>query len=81
MAGARIAVRVQSKASHVGVTVVETGHIIVKVNAHPERGKANALVVAPSDLKIAQGNISRDKVLVMEGLTQDEVMSRIQNGS
>ncbi|MDA0988355.1 MAG: DUF167 domain-containing protein [Chloroflexi bacterium] len=90
MAEARISVRVQPKARRAGVTVSEAGGITVRVSAPPERGKANAavieaianaLAVAPSVLKIARGNTSRDKVLVVEGLTKDEVMSRLLNGS
>lgn len=88
MAEARISVRVQPKARRAGVAVSEAGVITVKISAPPERGKANAAVieavanalgVAPSVLKIVRGSTSRDKVLVVEGLTQDEVMSRLRD--
>ena len=45
MPEARVAVRVQPKARRAGVTVSESGGVTVRVNAPPERGKANAAVI------------------------------------
>jgi uncharacterized protein YggU (UPF0235/DUF167 family) len=39
---------------------------------------ALALQVSPSAVDIVRGHGARDKVVVVEGLTQDEAMSRLQ---
>ncbi len=80
--------RVQPKARRAGVTVSEAGGVTVRVSAPPERGKANAAVIEavahalgmpPSAVEIVRGHTTRDKVLVVEGLTQEEAMSRLQS--
>ena len=87
MTEARIAVRVQPKARRTGVTVSEAGHVTVRVSAPPERGKANdavieaiahALGMPPSAVGIVRGHTTRDKVFVVDGLTQEEAMRRLQ---
>ena len=79
--------RVQPKARYAGVTVSEEGTITVRVSAPPERSKANAAVlevlahalqVSPSAVEIVRGYAARDKVVVVEGLTQDEAMNRFR---
>ena len=79
--------RVQPKARRIGVTVSEAGDVIVRVSAPPERGKANgavveaiahALWVPSSAVEIVRGYTTRDKVLVVDGLTQEEAMSRLR---
>jgi len=58
----------------------------VKVRAAPERGKANEAVclliagklrLAPSLVTIARGAGSRDKLLFIEGLTDEDVARRL----
>ena len=87
MPKARIALRVQPRTRGTGVTVSEAGAITVKVSAALERGKANAAVVdvlaqtlqvSPSAVEIVRCHNARDKVVVMDGLTQDEAMRRLQ---
>ena len=87
MAEARIAVRVQPKARRTGVTVSEAGDVTVRVSAPPERGKANdavieaiahALEMPSSVVEIARGHTARDKVVTVQGLTQEEAMSRLR---
>ena len=87
MPKARIALRVQPRARRTGVTVSEVGAVTVRVSTAPERGKANAAVVEalalalqvpPSAVEIVRGHGARDKVVVVEGLTQDEAMSRLR---
>lgn len=86
MPEARIAVRVQPKARRPGVTVSEDGTVAVRVSAAPERGRANAAVlealaqalgVPPSAVEVVQGHTSRNKIVVVYGLTQEESMSRL----
>ena len=89
MPKARIALRVQPGARRTGVTGSEAGAVTVRVRTAPEIGKANAAVVVtaalsralqvpPSAVEIVRVHSSRDKVVVVEGLTQDEAMSRLQ---
>ncbi|MFH1560086.1 MAG: DUF167 domain-containing protein [Chloroflexota bacterium] len=87
MPKARIVLRVQPRARRTEVTVSEAGVVTVRVSAAPERGRANAAVVEAlaralgvptSTVQIVQGHGSRNKVVVVEGLTQEEVMSRLQ---
>ena len=87
MTKARIALRVQPRARRTGVTVSESVAVTVRVSAAPERGKANAAVVEalahalevpPSAVEIVRGHSARDQVVAVEGLTQDEAMSRLQ---
>ena len=86
---ARIALRVHPRARRTGVTVSDTGEIIVRVSAAPEKGKANAAVVEvlaqalelpPSAVEIVRGHSGRDKIVVAEGLIEDEAMSRLLRG-
>ncbi len=58
----------------------------VRVRSAPERGKANEalrrllsrrLEVVPSAVTVARGAASRDKLMEIEGLTEDEVKLRV----
>jgi uncharacterized protein (TIGR00251 family) len=58
----------------------------VRVRAAPEKGKANealcaliaaALGVRPGAVVVERGHTSRDKVLVVEGISEDEVTRRL----
>jgi len=59
----------------------------VRVRAAPEKGKANEAVCAliasatgtpKRSVVIERGHASRDKVALVEGLTEDELMSRLE---
>ena len=87
MPKARITLSVQPKARRAGVTVSEASVVTVRVSAVAEKGKANAAVVEElaraiglpvSAVEIVRGHSGRDKVVVVEGLTQDEAMRRLQ---
>ena len=86
MPQAQIALRVHPRARRQGVEVSEAGVVTVRVSAAPERGRANAAVmevladalqVSPSAVEIVRGHGSRDKMVVVEGLTREEAMRRL----
>ncbi len=87
MEKARITLRVQPGARRAGVTVNEVGSVTVRVTASPEKGKANdavlsllarSLGIPLSALEIAQGHTSRQKTVLVEGLSDEEVIRRLQ---
>ncbi len=87
MSSALIEVRVQPKASHNRITVVD-GRIKVYVTAAPEKGKANNAVVevmarelgVPKRMvSIRSGDHSRTKLLEVEGLDPSEIGPRLDH--
>ncbi|MFT4048381.1 MAG: DUF167 domain-containing protein [Solirubrobacterales bacterium] len=79
--GARISLRVTPKggANRIGEPV--NGRLRVRVTAAPEDGKANAAVtkllakalrVSRSSIEVASGGASRDKVVVVTGISAGE---------
>lgn len=79
-------VRVQPKASRNQVDGFEDGTLRLRVTAPPAEGKANtrvialmakALGVSKSRLEIVRGHGSRDKVVSIDTLTEQEVRRRI----
>ena len=79
-------VRVQPKARRNSIEVVEGSKLKVYVTAAPEGGKANDAVVAllakslgisKSHIRILRGDKSRDKLLDIARLTEDEVIARL----
>lgn len=79
-------VRVQPKARRNSIEVVEGSKLRVYVTTAPEGGKANdavvallakSLGVAKSHIRILIGHKSRDKLLDIEGLTEDQVIARL----
>ena len=79
-------VRVQPRAGRDDVEVVEGERLRVRVTAPAEAGKANeALVtllarrlrVSKGSVTIVRGHRSRDKLVDVNGLTADEVLSRL----
>jgi uncharacterized protein YggU (UPF0235/DUF167 family) len=69
------------------VAVTEVGAVTVRVTAAPERGKANAAVVEAlaealnmpaSAVEIVRGHGARDKVVLVQGLTLEEVLERLK---
>ena len=80
-------VRVQPKASRNQVDGYEDGTLRLRVTAPPSEGKANtdviallskALGVGKSKLEIVHGHRSRDKVVSVDTLTEQEVRRRIE---
>lgn len=85
-AQARLTVKVQPGASLSQVVGFRGDVLRVRVAAPPERGKANdalvallaqALDVPRSRIGILRGHASRDKVVLVQGLTLEEVRRRL----
>ena len=82
-----IKVRVQPKSSRNQVGGFQDGTLRVRVTAAPTEGQANAAVIAllaktlgvsKSRLGIIRGYSSRDKVVSVDTLTQQEVRRKIE---
>ena len=80
---ARITVRVQPNAKRTEMVRFEDGVLHLKIAAPPVKGKANAALLAflsdimgvsKSRLSIVKGATSRMKVIVVEGMSQEEVL-------
>ncbi len=83
---ASIKVRVQPRASNNQVTGYREDVLRLRVTAPPEGGRANDAVVsllaetlgiAKGRVKIVRGHSSREKVVVVESLAQEEVQRRL----
>jgi len=84
-----IKVRVQPKSSRNQVGGFQDGTLRVRVTAAPTEGQANAAVIAllaktlgvsKSRLEIIRGYSSRDKVVSVDTLTEQEVRRKIEVG-
>jgi uncharacterized protein (TIGR00251 family) len=84
--GVSLKVRVQPKAAGNQVAGYRGDTLRLRVAAPPEAGKANAAVVsllaqalgiAKSRIWIVRGHASRDKVVMVESLTPEEVQQRL----
>lgn len=84
-----IIIHVQPKSSQAKI-VLEGGAFRVWVNAPPVEGAANdevvklfskALKVAKSKISIIRGESSREKTLRIEGITEKEIVERLNNVS
>ena len=82
-------VKVQPKASRGQVVGYRDGVLQLRVTAPPDKGRANAAVVAlladalgvaKSRVRIVRGQSSRDKVLAVESLTQEDVRGILETG-
>ncbi|MGH7391872.1 MAG: DUF167 domain-containing protein [Candidatus Rokuibacteriota bacterium] len=85
--GARVAVRVQPRASRDEVLGWRDGVLRVRVTAPPVEGAANGAVVAlvagalgvkPSAVRLIRGQTGRHKLVSVAGLTDDEVRARLR---
>jgi len=83
---ARVTVQVQPNASRNQVVRYADGVLHVKIAAAPVRGKANQelvrflsdfLGVSKSSLSIEKGHTSRRKVVLVEGMGEGDVSSRV----
>ena len=86
MPDARVSVRVTPRASSSRAAGLRGRTLLVRVTAPPVDGAANAAVcklvakelgVPKSSVSIARGETSRDKVLTVVGLNQEEVDARL----
>jgi uncharacterized protein (TIGR00251 family) len=86
---ARISLRVSPNAPRNEVVGFSDGILRVKIAAPPLRGKANRELVAflsrllgvsQSSLAIIKGHTSRSKTVAVSGLSQQEVLGRLQSG-
>ncbi|HAI99681.1 MAG TPA: DUF167 domain-containing protein [Dehalococcoidia bacterium] len=82
-------VKVQPKASRDQVVGYRDGVLQLRVTAPPDKGRANAAVVAlladalgvaKSRVRIVRGQSSRDKVLTVESLTPEDVRGILETG-
>ena len=84
--GARLRLRVKPGAKRTALEGEHAGALRVAVAAPPEKGRANeeveallarTLSVARGAVRIASGHASRDKTVVVEGLSAEEIRRRI----
>ena len=83
---AKILLRVYPNASRNEVVGFANGVLRVKVSAPPIKGKANKELVAflsrllgvgKGSINIIKGHITRNKVVAIDGLSQEEVMKQL----
>ena len=79
-------VKVTPNAARDEITGFTDGVLGVKIAATPEKGKANKklidflsdkLGVSKSSIRLIRGQTSRHKVIVVDGLSRDEITRRI----
>jgi uncharacterized protein (TIGR00251 family) len=79
-------VHLQPGAKSSGIAGFRDGVLYMRVTAPPHKGQANramlaliaqALGVSKSDVAITRGHTSRNKVLVIQGLSPEEVKERL----
>jgi uncharacterized protein len=84
--GVLLPVRAQPGARRNGITGVHAGQLKVSIAAPPDKGKANAalirvladsLNVRRSDIRLASGAASREKVFAIAGLAVVELRQRL----
>ena len=83
---ADVAIRLQPRAKRNEVVGERAGAIVIRLSAPPEDGKANAALCAfvaklagvpRSSVEIVRGQTSRDKVVRVEGVTQETVRAAL----
>jgi len=86
LAGARIAVRLRPRGHADELLGMEDGVLHARVTAPPIDGKANKALcrliakrvgVAPSRVVVARGAKSREKLVEVEGVGQDELLAAL----
>jgi uncharacterized protein len=87
--GAVITVKALPHSARAGVRGVDGGALKVAVTAPPEKGKANAavlvelakfLAVPRASLELLSGDSSRNKRVLVKGMTADAVRKRVDGG-
>ena len=85
---ARLKVHVTPGARQEEIAGWHGGSLRVKVRARPEKGRANQAVLrllarrlglAPANLSIVRGAASRDKLVEVEGLGEEELRARLDD--
>jgi len=85
----RLKVRVIPRARRNEITGWRDEALVVRLTAPPVEGAANTLLkrflarrldLRPADLQIVLGETAREKVLRIEGLSQDELTRRLGEG-
>jgi uncharacterized protein (TIGR00251 family) len=83
----RIAIKVTAGSSNNAIVDWRGEHLRVRISAAPERGKANAALIAllakslglsKSSIRIIRGQHSAHKTLEVSGLSLASIMSRLQ---
>jgi uncharacterized protein len=83
---AKIAVRLQPRASRDEIVGVRAGVVVVRVTAPPVDRKANEALrrllakragVAPSRVSIVRGHTAREKLVEVQGMEEAELRSRL----
>ncbi|MFN8151900.1 MAG: DUF167 domain-containing protein [Solirubrobacterales bacterium] len=86
---AELEIRVIPRSSREGIDGERDGRVLVRVNAPPVDGKANAAVVRvlakalgvpKGRVSVIRGERSRDKVVAIEGLAASELLARLSRG-
>lgn len=86
--GVRLSVRVQPKASRNAVTMDGNGRVRVALTAPPVDGEANkaliaflagSLRVSKRDIVLVQGTASREKVVEIAGVVQQDLDAWLEN--
>ena len=81
-----ISIRLYPNAARNEVATFSDGVWQIRISAPPVKGKANkeliaflskVLGVSKSSLSIAKGHTSRNKVIAVDGLTQEEIIKRL----
>ncbi|MDI6872958.1 MAG: DUF167 domain-containing protein [Actinomycetota bacterium] len=84
--GALLDLRVRPGSSRSGAVEVREGRLVLAVHAAPEAGKANRealkilsgmLGVAASELELVRGASSRNKTVLLKGMTLEEAEIRL----
>jgi uncharacterized protein (TIGR00251 family) len=87
---ARIAVRLQPRASRDEIVGLRDGILVVRVTAPPVDGRANRALcklvaqragVAPSRVSVVRGARSRDKLVAVEGVEPDALAAALAASS
>jgi len=82
MSPAKIAVRVQPRAKSNEIAAIREGVVQIRIAAPAIEGRANealrklvakTLGVAPSNVTVIRGHHSKDKVLEVDGITQQQL--------
>jgi uncharacterized protein (TIGR00251 family) len=83
-----LSVKVTPNASRNEITGFTEGVLQLKVAAPPVKGKANkeltaflsrTLGVSKSSISIVKGHTSRNKVIIIDGLSREEIMKRLSH--
>lgn len=87
--GALLEIRVHSSSSRRGLGEASAGRIAVYVHSSPEKGRANkealkvlsgALGVPASHFGLVRGRTSRNKTVLVRGLSPDQVKDLLADG-